>query len=177
MPDCESTFTRPTKPITKTAARAATVTYLFSILNIFSANYIMPPYLLYGMKIRVIAIGKPSPEYKKMINEYEKRLGKLLEVVEYKENAKEAATKGYIVALDNKGKQVSSEGLAELVEEHKEITFIIGGPDGLTTAMKKRADVMISFGNITLPHQLARLVLTEQIYRAVTIIRKEKYHK
>lgn len=128
------------------------------------------------MKIRVIAIGKPTREYKTLITEYEKRLPKYcsFEVIEYPENVKAEKIKssGKIVGLDFRGEQMSSEALAEFISE--DMTFIVGGPEGLPDL---KVDKKIGFGKITLPHQLARLVLTEQIYRAFTIKKKEKYHR
>lgn len=131
------------------------------------------------MKIRIIAIGKPTKEYRALISEYEKRLPKYcsFEAIEYSENisAEKIKTIGKTVALDLTGKQVSSESLAEILSKSDALTFVIGGPEGLPAGLK--ADEKLGFGKITLPHQLARLVLTEQLYRAFTIIKKEKYHK
>jgi len=128
------------------------------------------------MKIRVIAIGKPTKEYRAVITEYEKRLPKYcqFEAVEYGENIKPEKIKtiGKIIGLDFRGVQMSSETLAEFI--NRDMTFVIGGPEGLPDM---KFDKKIGFGKITLPHQLARLVLTEQVYRAFTIKKKEKYHK
>lgn len=123
--------------------------------------------------MRIIAIGKPG-KYKELIMEYEKRMR--IDVIEYKENTKaekmSEALKGYVIGLDIKGELVSSEDIAGLVK--KDPTFVIGGPEGLP---ELEYDKRISFGRITLPHQMARLVLTEQIYRAETILKGKKYHK
>ncbi|WP_101912246.1 23S rRNA (pseudouridine(1915)-N(3))-methyltransferase RlmH [Megasphaera vaginalis (ex Bordigoni et al. 2020)] len=86
-----------------------------------------------------------------------------------------------LVVLDVAGDLVSSEGLAVDFAEAalrgcSEITFIIGGPFGLADSVRQRADRRISFGRITLTHQMIRLVLLEQIYRAVKIQRHEPYH-
>lgn len=88
----------------------------------------------------------------------------------------------YVIALAIEGKLITSENLASTLEEcglrgHSKITFIIGGSLGLSPAVKKRADELISFGRITLPHQLARVVLSEQIYRSYRIMNHQAYHK
>jgi 23S rRNA (pseudouridine1915-N3)-methyltransferase len=87
----------------------------------------------------------------------------------------------YTVALDEKGKLFSSEELADLLNRHMldstpELTFIIGGPYGLSRAVKEKADLKMSLSPMTLTHQMARLILLEQIYRGMTILRNEPYH-
>lgn len=86
-----------------------------------------------------------------------------------------------LVALDSRGKQLSSEGLADLVRQHlergtQELIFAIGPADGWTAAAMARAQQTLSLGKITLPHELARVVLAEQIYRAFTILHNHPYH-
>lgn len=86
------------------------------------------------------------------------------------------------VALCVEGKKVSSEGLAKIVSDagingKSEIVFIIGGSDGLSNEVKKVADVRLSFSDMTFPHQLMRVILLEQVYRAFKINAGEKYHK
>jgi 23S rRNA (pseudouridine1915-N3)-methyltransferase len=88
----------------------------------------------------------------------------------------------YLIALDKDGRQYSSEGFASLLrglsyENRGQICFIIGGPLGLSKDIKKRADLIISLSEMTLTHEMVRLILTEQIYRAFTIIGGHKYHK
>ena len=88
----------------------------------------------------------------------------------------------YVIALDREGKQLSSPQLAALLEEQcvygqGNIAFIIGGPLGLAESVTAQADYLLSFSKFTFPHQLMRLILMEQLYRALTIINKEKYHK
>lgn len=87
----------------------------------------------------------------------------------------------YLVALDIKGKSLQSQELAQFImqrgnESSKLLIFLIGGAFGIDTAIMKRADFLWSLSNLTFPHQLVRLILTEQVYRACTIIRNEKYH-
>jgi 23S rRNA (pseudouridine1915-N3)-methyltransferase len=95
---------------------------------------------------------------------------------------KRLPAEAYVVALDReKGKQLSSEDLARKlaalgVSGRSHVAFVLGGPLGLSPRVLSRADERLSFGNITLPHALARVVLLEQLYRAVKIERGEKYH-
>jgi 23S rRNA (pseudouridine1915-N3)-methyltransferase len=87
----------------------------------------------------------------------------------------------FVIALDQRGKHLSSEKLAELMNEHMvqsipEWTILVGGPYGLSEALRKRADLVLSLSAMTLTHQMARLLLLEQLYRCCTIIRNEPYH-
>ena len=85
-----------------------------------------------------------------------------------------------LVLLDSRGKQVSSEELAEFLEREQvnavPLLFAIGGSDGFSDEARRQAAVSLSLGKITLPHELARVVLVEQIYRAFTILKKHPYH-
>ena len=87
----------------------------------------------------------------------------------------------YLVVLDERGKQFNSESLAEFImkrsnESVKNLIFLIGGAFGLEEAVLKRANYKWSLSSLTFPHQLVRLLLAEQVYRACTILRNEKYH-
>jgi 23S rRNA (pseudouridine1915-N3)-methyltransferase len=87
----------------------------------------------------------------------------------------------YLVALDERGKSLSSVQLAAFIqaranESTRQIVFLIGGAYGLHESILKRADYIWSLSLLTFPHQLVRLILAEQVYRACTIIRNEKYH-
>ena len=87
----------------------------------------------------------------------------------------------YLVVLDEKGKQLSSEGLAAFLEARanestRKLIFLIGGVFGIDGSVLERADFAWSLSNLVFPHQLVRLILAEQVYRACTIIRNEKYH-
>jgi len=87
----------------------------------------------------------------------------------------------FLVALDERGKQFTSENLAHFIQMRansggKNLIFLIGGVYGLDPAVLARADHHWSLSQLTLPHQLVRLVLAEQLYRACTILRNEKYH-
>ena len=88
----------------------------------------------------------------------------------------------YVACLDVRGKLVSSEDLSEFVDDRalegcRDLVLVIGGPTGIDDGFKREADALISFGKITLPHNLARVVLLEQLYRAFRISRNEPYHK
>jgi 23S rRNA (pseudouridine1915-N3)-methyltransferase len=92
--------------------------------------------------------------------------------------------RGKLVVLDARGELYSSEEIAKKIvgaaEQHgggAPLVFGIGGPDGFGDAVRKRAERTLSFGRITLPHRLARIVLLEQVYRAYAILRGEPYHR
>lgn len=87
----------------------------------------------------------------------------------------------YVVLLDEDGRQLTSNGLADILDvldmqSSKRIVFIIGGAYGVTDELKRRADVLWSLSDLTFPHQLVRLIFVEQLYRANTIRRGEPYH-
>ena len=87
----------------------------------------------------------------------------------------------YLVLLDESGKQFSSEGLATFIqaranESTQRLIFLVGGAYGVSDAVKKRANHAWSLSQLVFPHQLVRLILAEQVYRACTILRNEKYH-
>lgn len=87
----------------------------------------------------------------------------------------------YLVVLDEKGKQLSSQGLSAFIqsranESQKQLIFLIGGAYGVDERILKRANYIWSLSQLTFPHQLVRLILCEQVYRACTILRNEKYH-
>ncbi|MBP5193102.1 MAG: 23S rRNA (pseudouridine(1915)-N(3))-methyltransferase RlmH, partial [Clostridia bacterium] len=94
----------------------------------------------------------------------------------------ERELRGHIICLAVEGKKLSSEALSEKLKGLAdsgagEITFIIGGSYGVASAIKKRADELVSFSDMTFPHTLARVMLLEQIYRAFMISSGSKYHK
>jgi 23S rRNA (pseudouridine1915-N3)-methyltransferase len=155
------------------------------------------------MKISLWAIGKNNETYVKSgIDEFTKRISRYFPVewtiIPVPKNAgmlsemdlkkKEAETilqwlrpEAYLIALDEKGKQLSSEGLAQFLqtrsnESVKNIIFLIGGAFGLDNQVLSKAKFTWSLSSLTFPHQLVRLILAEQIYRACTILRNEKYH-
>lgn len=152
------------------------------------------------LKINIVAVGSIKEKFfTDAINEYKKRLSRFCKfnIIEVEERAQEKsvetkiklesqalinALKGYVVLLDREGKEISSEGLSALLNDcatqnYSEISFIIGGSNGVSDELKKLANKSISFGKVTYPHQLFRVVLTEQIYRALTILNNMPYHK
>ncbi len=89
---------------------------------------------------------------------------------------------GLVVALDETGKSITSRIFAEhmqgwLNNGHNEVTFVIGGADGLDDATRARADMLLSLGPMTWPHMLARVLLCEQIWRAISILTRHPYHR
>ena len=143
-------------------------------------------------KINIVCVGKIKEKfYRDAVDEYLKRLSRFAkvevrEIAECRSLDEEGelilkASKGRIVALCIEGKKVSSEGLAEYVREltdtGSECTFIIGSSCGLSGEVKRRADLKLSFSDMTFPHQLMRVILLEQIYRAFMINGGGEYHK
>ncbi len=144
------------------------------------------------LKIKLIVVGKIKESfYRDAVNEYLKRLSRFadVEVKELPERAtlKEEgedilrAVRGYTIALAIEGKKLSSEGLAEkmktLADAGREISFVIGSSHGLTDEVKRQADYLLSFSDMTFPHQLMRVILCEQVYRAFMINAGSEYHK
>ena len=150
--------------------------------------------------IKIICIGKIKESfYREAIQEYQKRLSKYtkLEIIELpdvttsniEENIKKEGnmiqkyinSKDYIVTLEIEGTQVSSESFANKIDSiyqtNSTITFIIGGSYGLDSRIKQKSHWSLSFSKMTFPHQLFRVVLLEQIYRAYKIQNHESYHK
>ena len=143
-------------------------------------------------KINIVCVGKIKEKfYTDAAQEYLKRLSRFAkvevrEVAECRNLEEEAAlilkaAKGRIVALCIEGKKFSSEELAayikELTDTGSECTFIIGSSCGLSDEVKDKANLKLSFSDLTFPHQLMRVVLLEQIYRAFMINGGGEYHK
>ena len=159
------------------------------------------------MKIKLVTVGKLKEKYlKDGIAEYSKRISRfaaveMIELADEKtpdrasdsENEKILNLEGnrilskigdreFVVVLAIEGKTLSSEEFSKQLEQasingYSTLTFVIGGSLGLSPQVKKRANLSLSFGHLTLPHQLMRLVLVEQIYRAFTIQQGSPYHK
>jgi 23S rRNA (pseudouridine1915-N3)-methyltransferase len=151
--------------------------------------------------IRVVCVGRTRGPLAEASAEYEERLARVckFELQELREEGtpslapREAMLRerariepllaGYwVVALDRSGVQRSSKQIADLVREREErppqrTAFVLGGPHGLDETLLAEADLTWSLGKGTLPHQLARVVLLEQLYRAFTILRGEPYHR
>ena len=158
------------------------------------------------MKIRILAVGKLKEKYLfQGVAEYEKRLSPFasVELIETREERmpespseaekedalkKEGANllrlvpeKSFLIVLDVRGELLSSEALAEKIaalalQGKSDLTFLIGGAFGISAAVRKRADLRLSFSPMTFTHQMVRLLLYEQVYRAFKINRGEKYH-
>jgi 23S rRNA (pseudouridine1915-N3)-methyltransferase len=144
------------------------------------------------MQITLAAIGKlKEASLKILYEEYRKRLQwrVTLQEIEGKSAALEnkhlleaIPPSSYIIALDEKGENLKSEEFAQLLNEiqlHQQgkVTFVIGGADGLSQEIKLRANKTLSFGRMTWPHQLARILLMEQLYRAQQILSGHPYHR
>ena len=159
------------------------------------------------MRINIVCVGKIKEKYLKLgIDEFKKRLSKYckLEIIELddekapenlsdkemlmikEKEGKKILSKikdnSYVIALAIDGKNLSSEELAETINKLgvrgvSNITFVIGGSLGLSDEVLSRADYKLSFSKMTFPHQLMRLILLEQVYRAYRINNGEPYHK
>ena len=142
--------------------------------------------------IRIICVGKLKEKY--LVDaclEYTKRISKYskIEIIELKDsNIKEEKdnilkyiNKAYIITLEIEGDMVDSPTLAKKIDNiflnNSNITFIIGGSDGLHDDIKKISNYKLSFSKLTFPHQLFRVMLLEQIYRSFKILNNETYHK
>ena len=159
------------------------------------------------MRINIVCVGKIKEKYLKLgIDEFKKRLSKYckLEIIELEDEkapenlsdkemlmikekeGKKILSKikdnSYVIALAIDGKNLSSEELAETINKLgvrgvSNITFVIGGSLGLSDEVLSRADYKLSFSKMTFPHQLMRLILLEQVYRAYRINNGDPYHK
>lgn len=159
------------------------------------------------MNITILAVGKIKEAfYREAVAEYRKRLSRYCHV-EIVETADEQTAEGasaanedavkkkeaerilkqikedsYVITLEIAGKKCTSEQFAKKLEQlgvegKSRVTFVIGGSLGLHKSVSERADYKLSFSDMTFPHQLMRVILCEQIYRAFRIINKEPYHK
>jgi 23S rRNA (pseudouridine1915-N3)-methyltransferase len=131
--------------------------------------------------ITILATGKVRERYiKEGMEEYLMRLQKYAKVT-YVEKDNLNVPEGYVIALDEKGKQYTSEQFAGYLKkktlEQKNITFIIGGAEGIPAEIKAKCNEMIALSAMTFPNQLVWVIFVEQLYRAFTIIKEEKYHK
>lgn len=158
------------------------------------------------MKIKIICVGKIKEKFfTDAIDEYKKRLSKFadvticevndektkedlsdreLELILSKEGErmeKYISPSDYVISLAIEGKKLSSEGLSEkitgIMQTNSSIAFIIGGSLGIDSKIKKKSDFLLSFSDMTFPHQLMRVCLLEQIYRSFKIANNEPYHK
>jgi 23S rRNA (pseudouridine1915-N3)-methyltransferase len=144
------------------------------------------------VKLRIAWIGRTrSSPIQSLTAEYLKRLSRyagcdaaelmsetaLLKLVE----KSTSRTQPVLVLLDSRGRQLTSEGIANFLEDHQshgtqELLFAVGPPDGWSGVTRAAANNILSFGKITLPHELARVVLLEQLYRGFAILKGHPYH-
>ncbi|AEV70598.1 23S rRNA (pseudouridine(1915)-N(3))-methyltransferase RlmH [Acetivibrio clariflavus] len=159
------------------------------------------------MKITIVAVGKLKGKYlKEGISEYSKRLSRFceLQIIEVEDEQapenlsvsqeeqvkrreaeriiKRVKEGSVLIVLDLKGKKLSSEEFSDklnsfFISGKSHITFVIGGSLGLDEELVRKADFSLSLSDMTFPHQLARLILVEQIFRAFKILNNETYHK
>lgn len=140
------------------------------------------------LSILVLCVGNLKETFlRDAIKEYTKRISGYASIsVKETKNDRELIPslpkKAYKIALCVEGKQLSSEELAEKIESvatcgYSDIVFVIGDSDGMGEDVKAACDLRLSFSKMTFPHQLMRVILFEQIYRAFTIINNGKYHK
>lgn len=150
------------------------------------------------MKIKIISIDQDkSRQFSEIMNEYIKRLSWKVTIIDIptrptsnipQQQEKEGqdilryVDNEYVIALDPRGKQLSSEEFADHFESWQQqhqnnLTFVIGGAFGLSNALKQKANMLLSLSKMTMPHRIAKLMLIEQIYRSYTIMQGHPYHK
>jgi 23S rRNA (pseudouridine1915-N3)-methyltransferase len=134
-------------------------------------------------KSKDAAIGSLTAEYFKRLQRYVTVQGRELsdEAALLKLVSRSGRTVPVLILLDSRGKQLSSEELAEFVRDHRdrgsqELIFAVGPANGWSDETRTKADVQLSLGRMTLPHELARVLLSEQLYRAFTILAGHPYH-
>jgi 23S rRNA (pseudouridine1915-N3)-methyltransferase len=134
------------------------------------------------VRIIVVAVGRLRPPFADDVQHYQKLLARharveLVEVREDEQVARRLPQRAFVSLLDRDGELVDSIGFSQFLEERRrsgqDLCFVIGGPYGLDLS---EAEHRLSLGKVTLPHQLARVVLLEQLYRAHKILAREPYH-
>ena len=145
------------------------------------------------MKILIISVGKQNDaNFNEAINDYSKRISRYFSVEwklipsSDKERESESILKvlnggDFVVALDDKGKELNTIELSEFLEKrmvssNKRVAFVIGGAYGIGEKVQEAANFKWSLSKLTFPHQLARLILVESIYRAISVTKNEPYH-
>jgi 23S rRNA (pseudouridine1915-N3)-methyltransferase len=142
------------------------------------------------MKLRIAWVGKTKkPAIQALTAEYLSAIARYIPAESFELSSESAllkqiarsAPKPLLVLLDTRGKQLSSEELAEFLRDHQDrgtqtTMFVVGPTDGFSGEALKAADFQLSLGKMTLAHELARVLLLEQIYRAYTILKKHPYH-
>lgn len=144
------------------------------------------------MKVQIAWIGKSKePAFRALTEEYLRRISRYLAAESHEMSSEEALlqlaesssgrTRPVLVLLDARGRQFTSEEFAELLRDQQDrgtqnLFFGVGPANGFTDKARRSADLVLSFGKMTLAHELARIVLLEQIYRAFTILKGHPYH-
>ena len=140
------------------------------------------------MKVKILAVGKLKEKtYQNRIGEYVKWINRDIpvELIFLKDNDKinkkllaHINSEYHTICLSEEGEKISSKEFSKLLfNKALDHTFIIGGPDGLTKYIKKKANQIISLSELTFPHEMALLILAEQLYRAVSIEKGRNYHR
>ena len=140
------------------------------------------------MKSIIIAVGRLKAEEAALVARYEKRLSnlKIITIPERSQSEQEwyaidkaIDSKSKLVVLDERGKNLKSTQLAQWIsaQELRPVTFVIGGAEGLSDELRARADLLLSFGAMTWPHQFIRVMLCEQLYRVQSIQAGHPYHR
>lgn len=155
---------------------------------------VLPSSRVVDMKLVILSVGKEKDEISEdLIRHFEVRLLRYLpvewlyiphDVTKEKEGEKILSLlkkEDYVVLLDEKGRDIKSEALAELIENRmvdsvRRMVFIIGGAYGASTSVIDRANYIWKLSSLVFPHMLVRVIVLEQLYRALTIIKGEKYH-
>lgn len=137
------------------------------------------------MNLHIIAIGKKKSEYDAMINEYKKRITTpftlTLEIIQTDTAIDKIKPGDYVIALDEHGKEFTTVGFSRVIDKllqssPKRIVFVIGESHGLESSVRDRANMALCLGKFTLPHELARLIIVEQLYRTTNYLSGGKYH-
>ncbi len=142
------------------------------------------------MRVRIAWVGKTKESaIQSLTSEYLKRIGRYVPTESHEFKSEQAVlefvagerTRPFFVLLDSRGKQLSSEELADFLRNHQDrgtqtMLFVIGPADGFNEEVRRSASFLLSMGRMTLAHELARVVLLEQIYRAFTILKGHPYH-
>jgi len=153
-------------------------------ISLWSVGKAHDPYVKAGVEEFTKRIGRyykvdwqliPTPKHSAMLSEMDLQIKEGETILEWLQHD------DYLIALEETGKQHSSEELAKFIqqranESRKRLVFLIGGAYGLSDSVLKRANHQWSLAKLVFPHQLVRLILAEQLYRACTILRGEKYH-
>lgn len=140
------------------------------------------------MKVQILAVGKlKSKSVREIVDDYSARLVHYLpfEIIVCRDEAQAISkidSNDILLVLDEHGEQMGSRELADFISKHqmrgtKRLVFFIGGESGMGDDIKRRANIVLGLSKMTFPHELVQAILTEQLYRACSIIRGEPYHK